>query len=232
MYIKGKIDLEKIFISYKYGDTSVQHLSRNGILGITKVRDYVDELQEKLSSTDPLNKGELDGEDMSQFKDETIASKLRDKIYDSSVTIVLISPEMKDSHLPENDQWIPWEISYSLREVLRADRVSRANALLGVVLPDIYGSCEYVMKEKNCCASSCTSFNRSNLFTIIQENTFNRKKPAYQNCQTNDTVHQWPYSYMHIISWPKFIADMDGAIDQAIKIRERIDEFDIHKQVR
>ena len=42
----------KIFISYKYGDTSVQHLSRNGILGITKVRDYVDELQEKLSKED------------------------------------------------------------------------------------------------------------------------------------------------------------------------------------
>ena len=223
---------KKIFISYKYADASVQQLSNTPYGERTKVRHYVDLIQSKLKDGDHINKGEMDGEDLSMFKDETIKSKLRDKIYDSSITIVLISPCMKENFVPEKDQWIPWEISYSLREVPRADRVSRANALLGVVLPDIYGSCEYVMKEKNCCPSSCTSFNRSNLFTIIQENTFNRKKPAYQNCQTNDTVHQWPYSYMHIISWPKFIADMDGAIDQAIKIRERIEEFDIHKQVR
>ena len=222
----------KIFISYKYGDSSVQRLARTSYWAPTIVRHYVDEIQARLKEEDHINKGELDGEDLSMFKDETIASKLRDKIYDSSVTIVLISPRMKEPYTPESDQWIPWEISYSLREVPRADRVSRANALLGVVLPDVNGSCEYVITNRTCCPSGCTYLNRTNLFSIIQDNTFNRKRPPQHICNIQDTIWEYPFSYMHIVSWPSFISNMDRAIEDAIAIRDRISEFDIHKQVR
>ncbi len=223
----------KIFISYKYGDTSVQRLpNRTPYWEQTKVRHYVDEIQSRLKEGDHIDKVELDGEDLSQFKDETIASKLRDKIYDSSVTIVLISPNMKEPYTPERDQWIPWEISYSLKEVERADRVSRTNALLAVVLPDQAGSCEYVMTKRHCCGSGCTFFNRSNFFTIIQENTFNRKRPPVHSCNQSDTIWEWPFSFIHMVTWHDFIADIDGCIDNAIRIRERIAEFEIHKGIQ
>jgi hypothetical protein len=222
----------KIFISYKYGDTSVQRLARTPFGVPTIVRHYVDEIQTRLKEENHINKGELDGEDLSMFKDETIASKLRDKIYDSSITIVLISPRMKDPYVLESDQWIPWEISYSLYEVERSDRVSRANALLGVVLPDVNGSCEYVITERSCCPSGCIHLNRSNLFSIIQDNTFNRKRPPVHTCARPDTIWEYPFSYMHIVSWPTFIRDMNKAIEDSIAIRDRIAEFDIRKQVR
>lgn len=222
----------KIFISYKYGDSSVQRLARTPYWEPTIVRHYVDEIQDRLKEGDHINKGELDGEDLSMFKDETIASKLRDKIYDSSVTIVLISPRMKDPNTPEGEQWIPWEISYSLYEVQRADRVSRANALLGVVLPDVNGSCEYVITNKHCCLSGCVHLNTTNLFSIIRDNTFNRKRPPKHTCNIQDIIWEYPFSYMHIVSWPTFINSIDRSIEDAIAIRDRIIEFDIHKQAR
>lgn len=222
----------KIFISYKYGDSSVQRLPRTAVWEHTTVRHYVDEIQARLKAGDHINKGELDGEDLSKFKDETIASKLRDKIYDSSITIVLISPRMKEAYTPETDQWIPWEISYSLREIPRADRVSRANALLGVVLPDVNGSCEYVISNMHCCQTGCVHINASNLFSIIKNNTFNRKHPPVHTCTRPYSIWVYPFSYMHIVSWHTFIGDMDKAINDAIAIRDRITDFDIHKQIQ
>jgi hypothetical protein len=147
----------KIFVSYKYKDRDVQGLP--GVSNFTWVRDYVDYIADHLIESGNIYKGEDNTEDLSNKSDEYIWGHLKNKIYDSSVTIVLISPNMRESYKWERSQWIPWEIAYSLRETRRSDYTSHSNAILAVILPNKSGSYSYYKKD--------------NLFTILRENIDN-----------------------------------------------------------
>ena len=218
---------KKIFVSYKYADALVEHLGHMSWYETTTARDYVDVLQSKLDETDHINKGEDDGEDLSNFADDTIWSKLRDKIYDSSVTIVLISPGMKERWKSEKEQWIPWEISYSLRETARNDRTSRRNGVLAVVLPDRTGSYNYAIESKNCCPSGCNFWHTNNLFWVLRENMFNQSKKTRMECDQGDSVYRgWP-SYIHMVRWKDFIERINYWVTQAECIQNNKEDYDI-----
>lgn len=222
----------KIFISYKYKDADVYPLKPSFWESIepTIVRDYVDILQKKLENENHINKGEKDGEDLSDFKEETIESKLRDKIYDSSVTIVLVSPNMREQK-SEEDQWIPWEISYSLKEINRSTRRKTPNALIAVVLPNRNGSYSYFIQENNCFQNcSCRTLYTGRLFYILRNNMFNIRHPMYKNCPSR-TVFMGNESYIQSVKWDDFMANPNFYIDTALHIRENWNEYDIIKQV-
>ena len=215
----------KIFVSYKHSDSSVAPLN-----GETTARDYVEKLIE-LFEDDEIYKGE-GNEDLSEFKDETIETHLKDKIYDSSITLVLLSPNMKNAN-DESEQWIPWEVSYALKEITRNDRTSRTNGMLAVVLPDLYSSYEYFLTDNTCNLCHCRTLNTPTLFKILKKNMFNIKKPAFSDCTNHpcNTVFLGESSYIHSVKWCEFVENTEIYLKKAEDIRDNIDDYNITKVV-
>jgi len=214
-----------IFISYKYKDNQVAPFLRNQLSGFeTIVRNYVDILQKYLKDDDHINLGEKDGESLAEFADETIRTKLKDKIRQSSITIVLISKGMKETGKPENEQWIPWEISYSLRSTTVMGRKSNKNAILGVVIPDENSSYDWYYRDNPEC-NSITHFT-GQLFEMLRENMFNLKDPKTRECN-GSTIIEGDASYIKTVKWSDFIASSNWYIEKAIEIRDKADEYDL-----
>lgn len=227
----------KVFVSYKYKDVKVAKLQDyyyeevDGRMiynqRLTRVRDYVNELQDVIGK-DNINLGEKDGESLKDFSDSTIQSSLKDKIFNSSVTIVMISKGMKETVKPENEQWIPWEISYSLKEITRADRTSRMNAILGVVLPDETGNCDWYYTHNPIC-NSITHYT-GQLFGILKNNMFNITEPETRECN-GSIIKEGDPSFIETVKWDEFKIAYKHYIDKSIEIRDKNEEYNIRKVI-
>ena len=223
----------KIFVSYKYADSDVYKLTEEEKC---TVRDYVDKIEEKLGESDNIYKGESDGEDLSDLDEDTIWEKLKDRIYDSSLTIVLISPNMKETSKRDKEQWIPWEISYSLKEVSRKNKngdsvTSKTNAMIAVVLPDSNNSYSYYLEERNCCTLKCTSHHVDKLFYIIRKNKFNYINPNTNECYNKETIWYGNCSYIQAVKWCDFMSNINIYIDKAYERQDNISNYDICKEL-
>jgi len=219
---------KKIFISYKYGDDLVKDLP-NISHEKTTARHYVDEIQDMIEEGDNINKGENDDEDMSTLADSTIGSKLGDKIFDSTVTLVLISKGMKTNE-PEKEQWIPWEISYSLREQSRQGQNSKTNAILAVVIPDNFDSYEYFITKNIECNSR--TLNTGFLFNILNDNMFNVIEAETRECN-GKTIYSGSSSYIYSVKWEDFVSNgMNKYIELAVNNYKNRGDFNIVKKLK
>lgn len=236
---------KKIFVSYKYSDSQVQDLNiyeyvkdfwgnmlRQKVT--TTARHYVDKIDGMLEVGEHIFKGEDDGEDMSTLKDSTIGSKLGDKIFDSSVTIVLISKGMKETYKPEKDQWIPWEVSYSLKVQSREGKGSNTNGVLAIVLPDTLGKYDYYIVDNSCLYCNCRTLKTDFLFQILRDNMFNVKKPVFTESEnhTGSKPYQGYSSFIHSVKWEDFQSNPNKYIDIAVSIRQNINDYELTKTVK
>jgi len=198
----------KTFISYKYSEA--QHL-REKIL-------------DALGDDATYYQGETsDSPDLTDTSTENIKSNLTDMMYDSSVTIVVISPNIKDS------KWIDWEIEYSLKEISRKGRTSKTNGVVGVIQKVNGGYDWLVTKKKKDDGCTVRQIADSKLYKIINDNRYNREDKVYA-CDECKTFSQLDGSYISLIDESDFMGNPDKYIENAYEKSEKADEFDLAKQ--
>ena len=220
----------KVFVSYKFWDFSVQDINYKRLC---TPRDYVDILETRLGK-DHIYKGEHRDEDLTDKTEDYIWGHLKDKIYDSTVTIVLISPQMREKDKWDRTQWIPWEVRYSLCEYKREIRYSHTNGLIYVVLPNKNGSYDYALQNKTCCTRGCNIFYTDPMFAIMERNMFNRKVKTQLDCNEGDKVYSAFDSYASIVKWCDFIRDdlsMNVGIAMAFDKAQHKDDYDIRTEI-
>lgn len=224
----------KIFISYKFKDNQVYRLNDNYL---TTVRDYVNILEDYIRNmSDNIYKAESEGEDLSHLSDDTIWENLKDKIVDSTLTIVIISKGMREVYKTDKDQWIPWEVRYSLLETKRKNSngdpiTSPTNALLGVVLPDNHGSYDYFISDNNCCDTSCVLYKTNFLFDILKRNMFNIKRPNCDICSNNSIIYHGESSFFKCVKWSNFIKAPEEYIQKAYDILGAKENYSICRDI-
>jgi len=135
---------------------------------------------------------------------------------------------MKEVSISEDNQWIPWEISYSLKEHIRNERRSITNSILAVVIPDERNSYDYYITDYKCGNCTCRMLKTPSLIKIMQGNMFNIKKPSFVNCLSK-TVYKGLFSYIPSVKWCDFIDDAKKYFDIAVEINENFNDYNITK---
>lgn len=183
----------KTFISYKYSEA----------------QSLRDKIIKAMGDDASYYKGETaESPDLTDTSTENIKRNLRDMMFDTSVTIVIISPNMKKS------KWIDWEIEYCLKKITRKDRTSQRNGIVGVIMKINDGY--RWLKKSNLESDGCTtnSYHTELLYPIINNNRYNQNPKKY-SCITCKCVDVLTGSYIALIEEDDFLSNIDKYIDNA-----------------
>ena len=190
----------KTFISYKYSDS----------------RELRDKIIQELGSDSQYYRGESGySDDLSSRSAEYIKSYLKDMIYNTSVTIVIVSPQMLQS------RWIDWEIEYSLKNIPRDGRISKTNGIVCVVQKSgFFNSSD---KGYNWIKNYDGYLDRSKLSSIILENRHNNIEGNYKTSSEN---------YIDIVLEDEFLNNPNKHIEEAYNKSRSLEKYNIAKQIK
>jgi hypothetical protein len=207
MILGGKVMASKTFISYKHSEA----------------QQLRDEIIKSLGLDASYYHGETsESPDLTDTSTENIKQHLKDMIYDTSVTIVIISPNINKS------KWIDWEIEYSLKEITRKDKTSRTNGIVGIVMKH-NGNYSWLQNTSNKIdGHTSTSTDNSLLYDIIVENRGNQNPKEYF-CEECKTIDQLTGSFISLIKEEDFLSNPNFYIENAFDKSKNISNYDICK---
>lgn len=188
----------KTFISYKYDEA----------------RDLRDKIIEALGDDATYYKGETSkSPDLTDTSTDNIKCHLSNMIYDTSVTIVILSPNITQS------KWIEWEITYSLKSITRKDRTSHPNGVVGVIMK--YNDGYDWIRESHYHSDGCKSvtYIESKILDIINFNKFN-KIPMEYVCEECGIIDDLIGSYISYVEEDEFLNNPHKYIINAYKKSE------------
>lgn len=199
--------MRKTFISYKYSESCDVRDRILTALGDEATRYYQGET--------------ADSPDLTDFTTETIKNHLKDMIYNTSVTILVLSPHMRESN------WISWELEYALKNQKRGDIYSRSNGIVGVIANQ-FGSDAWFRNNEYWVSNTLRQ--NACLPDIVVKNRMNKKRWNYQNRWSVD--YDWinSESYISIVSENKFLDNPHQYIENAYEKSQRLSDYRIVKQ--
>lgn len=200
---------KETFIAYKYSEA-------------TELRDTI---IEKLGNDARYYQGETAvSPDMSGDKIDRIKNSLKNMIFQTSVTIVIISPNLK------NSDWVDWEIQYSLKEYKRQSTTSRTNGIVGVIMK-YNGNYDWLIsRSQNSDGCNSRYIDDSKLYDIIKGNRFNLNTADKYSCPTCQSFDQLNGSYISLVEEDDFLNNPSYYIDNAYDKSKSLKNYNLSKK--
>lgn len=203
----------KVFISFRFSDGK-------------EIKDELVDLFDE--STEVINRSE--DVDRSQMSEDTIQEYLYEKLKDTSVTIVLLTPEAvsyRKNWIGNYDDWLYDELRYSLED----RKNNRTNGVVAVYTDDVK---DMILESSSHYCSHCqeTKSCRTLKFfdNLARKNMLNIKQ-SYKKNPCNDLYDDSHDSYISLVSLEEFKQDHTKYIDNAKDKRDRLHEFNIYKRM-
>lgn len=170
-------------------------------------------------------------EDRSDMSDETIQKHLYNKLRNTSVTLVLLTPKAieynKNFWTGEYDDWMYDELRYSLEE--RENNTT--NGVIAIYNKEAKDLLITMSKHKcDICNNESIVSTIKDINNLVRKNMMNIKD-SYKKNQCYDIYDGLEDSYISLISYDEFTSDISKYIENAISKKERRDEFNLVKRL-